>query len=195
LEHESVDEPCARGDLVQLRALCDAADANAFKPVSLDEMSDQRTPAFMLQLSSLVQATVDLAVTEKVLNIGRLMPQASWERIGRYARVTGGKGGGAGAWFGVHFGLWKTHGTTPLWLIFSDGDFGRAEEVRPLIEPWATRHGILTTANDSDIAIALEIPIGEDKAGVIRSLADQITAIASVLAVLSPASSPCAEQE
>lgn len=194
LEHESVDDPRARGDLVQLRALCDAADAEAFKPVSPEEMSDQRTPAFMLQLSSIVQATVDLAVTEKVLNIGRLMPQASWERIGRYARVSGDKGGGAGVWFGVHFGLWKTHGTTPLWLIFSDGDFGRAQEVRPLIEPWATQHGILTTANDSDIAIALEIPIGEDKAGVIRYLADQITAIAAVLAALPPVSSPRTEQ-
>jgi len=50
LEHECVDEPTSRGDLVQLRALCDAADSNAFAPITRDELSNQRLPAFMLEL-------------------------------------------------------------------------------------------------------------------------------------------------
>ena len=92
--------------------------------------------------------------------------------------------GYAGAWFGIHFGLWKTHGTTPLWLVFSDGEFGRGQEVRPLIEPWATKNGILTAASDHDFAIALEIPVGEEKDGVIQSLVNDIKAIAAVLKAL-----------
>ena len=193
LEHEAADDHSARGDLVQLRALCDATDEDAFPPVSSEQLSEQRTPAFVLQLSSIVQATVDLAVSENVLNITRLMPQASWERIGRYAWVSGDQG--AGAWLGIHFGLWKTHGGTPLWLLFLEGEFGRAPEVRRLIEPWAAKEGILTTTGDHEVAIALDIPVGEEKAGVVRSLVDDLRRIAEVLHALpaKPIASP--EQE
>lgn len=92
LEHETIDDPGARGDLVQLRALCDAADNEAFTPVSNVELSDQRTPGFILQLNSIVQAAVDYAVAENVLSINGLRPQASWERIGRYIWVPGDQG-------------------------------------------------------------------------------------------------------
>ncbi len=154
-----------------------------FAPVSMVELSDQRTPAFILQLSSIVQATVDIAVAENALNITRLMPQASWDRIGRYARVA--EANGAGAWLGIHFGLWKSHGATPLWMLFPATGFGHAEDVRRLIEPWAAKNHTLTTTSNHDFAIALDIPAGEEKAGVISSLVDQLKMIASVLAPLS----------
>ena len=187
LEHECADDPHTRGDLVQLRGLCDSADTDAFMPVSRAEITDQRAPAFMIQLNTIVQATVALAATQKTLSIDNLRPQASWERIGRYVRVSGdSSGGGAGAWFGMHFGLWKAHGTTPLWLVFDDGNFGRGQEVRSLIEPWAMQKGILTAASDHDIAIALEIPEGEEKDAVIRSLAADLKAIAVLLEQLPP---------
>ncbi len=193
LEQEVVDDPSARGDLVQLRALCDAADNDAFAPVSAVELSDRRTPAFILQLSSIVQEAVDLAVTENVLNITRLMPQASWERIGRYAKVSGDLG--AGAWLGIHFGLWKSHGETPLWLLFAETAWGRAQDVRRLIEPWAAKNDILTATYKDDFAIALDIPVGEEKAGVIRSVVDDLKAIAAVLDALPPKTMASAEQE
>jgi len=195
LEHATVDDPGARGDLVQLRALCDASEVDAFTPVSPAETSDQRTPAFMLQLSSIVQAVVDCGVAENVLDVGGLRPQSSWERIGRYARVLSDRGAGPGVWLGVHFPLWKEHGTTPLWALFLGGDFGRAQEVRPLIEPWAAKNGLLAVSIGDDVALALEIPVGEEKAGVIRSLADAIKAVAAVLAGLPIKPSANAELE
>lgn len=191
LEHACADDPRARGDLIQLRALCDSADVDAFIPVSRAEVTDQRSPAFILQLSSIVQAAVDLSVTLGALSIGGLRPQASWERIGRYVRIPGDLSkGSAGAWFGVHFGLWKTHGTTPLWLIFEDGDFGLGQEVRFLIEPWASQNGILISRGDHNIAIALDIPSGEEKDAVIRSLARDISGIAVLLEGLLPQKRP-----
>ena len=193
LEHEAVDDPGARCDLVQLRGLCDAADNEAFAPVSSEELSDQRTPAFVIQLSSIVQAAVEQAVTENVLSVTGTRPQADSERIGRYVRVAGDQV--AGGWIGIHFGLWKSHGTTPLWLLFSDTEFGRAQEVRPLVEPWAAQNGILTASSDHTIAIALDIPVGEEREGVIRSLVDDIKAIAAVLGALPPKTLPSAEEE
>lgn len=191
LEHACADDLRARGDLIQLRALCDSADVDAFKPVSRAEVTDQRLPAFIVQLSAIVQATVDRAVTLGALSIGGLRPQASWERIGRYIRVPGDLSkGSVGAWFGVHFGLWKTHGTTPLWLIFEDGDFGRGQEVCPLIEPWAARNGVLISRGDHNIAVALDIPSGEEKDAVIRSLAADISRLAVLLEGLLPQKLP-----
>lgn len=195
LEHECADDPSARGDLIQLRALCDSADAEAFVPVSRSEVTDQRAPAFVLQLGAIVHAAVDLAVTLKALFIGGLRPQASWERIGRYVRVSRDVPGGAGAWLGIHFGLWKTHGTTPLWLVFDNGDFGRGLEVRQLIEHWAMRNGILTAEGNNSFCIALEIPDGEEKDGVTRSLVADIQAIAKKLECLPPQVRPQMAQE
>lgn len=193
LEHETVDDPSARGDLVQLHALCNVADNEAFVPVSNVELSDQRTPAFILQLYSIVQAAVEHAVTENVMSVNKLRPQASWDRIGRYVWVLGEQS--AGGWFGIHFGLWKSHGTTPLWLLFSEDKFGRAQEVRLLIEPWAAKKGLLTATYDHNFAVALDIPIGEEKAGVVRSLVVDLKAIATVLGALPPKTLASAELE
>jgi hypothetical protein len=179
LEHETVDDPSARGDLAQLHGLCDAADIDAPTPVSATALSDQRTPAFILQLCSIVQAAVDCAVSENLLSVNALRPQASWDRIGRYVWVSGY--GKAGAWFGVHFGLWKSYGTTPLWLFFEDTEFGRAQDVRRLTDPWAGRNGILTATINRDFAIAVNIPTGEEQSVVVRSVVDEIKAIAGVL--------------
>ena len=183
LELEVADDPSARSDLLQLRALCEAADSEAFVPISPVEMSDQRTPAFILQLSSLVQASVALAVTECVLNIKGLNPQASTERIGRYARFSDEQG--VGMWLGIHFILWKKHGSTPFWLVFSNGDLSRSDEVRALIELWAAKEGVLTTFQDGGVAVAVDLKVGEDKDQVVRSIVELLKRIAGFLSGLN----------
>jgi hypothetical protein len=182
LELEVADDPGARSDLLQLRALCEAADSEAFIPISSTDATEQRTPAFILQLCALVQASVEFGVTEGVLNINRLNPQASWERIGRYMRLTDEQG--AGMWFGIHFGYWQKFGGTPLWLVFSQSLFGRTDEVRPLIEPWAAKENIFTTFQNSELAVAVDITFGEDKDQVIRNIVEVFKGMGDVLSVL-----------
>ncbi len=182
LEFEVSDEPSSKSDLLQLRALCDAADSQAFIPISAEEISDHRTSALVLQLSTIVKASTDLAVSQGVMNITKLLPQASWDRIGRYARISGEKG--AGVWFGLHFDLWQRHGTTPLWLLFAQTNFGRSIEVRKLIEPWAERQGILTVCENDEFAIAIEVATGEDKDLVVSLIVDQLREIADILSIL-----------
>ena len=185
MEHEAAaDDPAVRSDLVQLRALCDAADIDAFIPVSKEDISDQRVPAFVMQLVSLVQEAVDYAVGENILSVAGLRPQASWDRIGRYASLS--IDARTGIWVGVHFGLWKLHGSTTLWILFYKGKFGDGENVRRLIDPWAARNNVLTAEDDQVFAVALDIPAGEEKSTVIRSLADQIKEVAAVLSELPP---------
>jgi hypothetical protein len=184
LELEVFDDQRARSDLFQLRALCEAADSEAFVPISSTEATDQRTPALILQLGSVVQASVDLAVTQGILSIKGLMPQASWERIGRYARFSGEQE--VGVWFGIHFSLWRIHGGTPLWLVFASSDWGRAREVQRLIEPWAAKECIFATCLNDEFVIAIDIETGEEKDQVVKLIADRLRAIAGVLCKLGP---------
>lgn len=97
LELEMLNDPAARGDLRQLQALCEAADVDAFVPFASEDLTDQRIPAFVLQVNGIVQASVDLGVTEGLLTVGRLNPGVSRERIGRYAQFTGERGPGSGS--------------------------------------------------------------------------------------------------
>lgn len=184
LELEVSDDHNARSDLLQLRSLCEAADSEAFIPISLSEVTDQRAPAFILQLSSIIQASVDLAVTEGVLSIKGLMPSSSWERIGRYASFPGAQG--VGMWFGIHLDLWKKHGGTPLWLLFTQSKWSRAHEVRSLTEPWASKEGIFTTWENNDFGVAVDIQVGEERDQVVRVIVDRLKGIAGALSTLEP---------
>lgn len=191
LEHECVDDPRSRGDLVQLRALCDAADSNAFSPISRDELSNQRLPAFMLELSSVLQDAIDKAVAKQILNLKGTMPQASSERIGRYSCFECKDAGDnrMGAWLGVHFRLWKRHGGTPFWALFHNTDWGQAHTARQAIEPWAAREGVLTaTDDDGSFVVALDIPAQEEKSCVVDAIVERLDGLCKVLA--GPAAPP-----
>ena len=184
LELEAADDQNARSDLIQLRALCDTANSQAFVPISSEELTDQRIPAFVLQLNEIVKASTDLAVAEHVLSIDGTRPQASWDRIGRYMYFS--HKDGVGAWFGIRFDLWRQHGESPTWLVFTPGDFGRAHEVRTLLDPWATRKGVFSAMDDQNVVIALNLPVGEDKDEVVRSVVDRLKEIAEILSALPP---------
>ena len=112
---------------MQLRALCDAADIDTFSPLSREGLTDQRTPALILQLCSIWEEVSALGVTRGIIDHKGTRPQASSERIGRYTYFAGSadEENQAGAWFGLHFRLWKKHGTTPLWAVFSPSNWGQ----------------------------------------------------------------------
>lgn len=134
-------------------------------------------------MSSSVQASVNLAVAEGVLNIKKLMPQISWERIGQYARLSGEQG--AGMWFGLHFRLWKKYGGTPLWAVFAASDWGRAREVQALLEPWAAQKRVFATSHeDGSFVVAIDIMTGEDKEQVVSGIVNRLKEMADVLSVL-----------
>jgi len=184
LELEVVDDQAARSDLFQLRALCKAADTDV--PISAEEVSDQRTAAFVLQLSSIVREATEKAISATSLYKGRFKPQADWERIGRYARFSDEQG--VGVWLGIHFGLWKLYGETPLWAVFSGTDWGRAREVQALLEPWATQNGVFTASQDNNederFVVAINIEFGEEKDQVTNAIADRLKEMAFVLSGL-----------
>ena len=182
LERPCAEQEQAKSDLVQLRALCKAADTDV--PISADDITDQRTPAMILQLSSIVQKVVDLAESRGLLHKGRTRPQADWERVGRYANFSDEHG--VGFWIGIHFRLWRSEGGTPLWAVFSPSSWGCAREVRTILEPWAEAKGVRTCTTEGDgFAVALDIPSGQEKEQVIEQVTVRIREIEGALRPLA----------
>jgi len=180
VEAELEDGSGARNDLSQLRALCGAADINAFSPFAAQTLSDQRIPAFVLQLETLVGDSVNLAVDEGVLKIEGLRPSLSWEALGRYAEIpTNNK---YGVWFGLHFGLWRASGRSPLWLVFSSASpWGRRLDAEANLDHWCQSQHILDVSESAHYAVAIDLPVGQEKDTVIRRIVDQLKQIYDVL--------------
>jgi hypothetical protein len=183
IEAELADEPHHRNDLLQLRALCDAADNDAFAPFASTELTNQRMPSFVLHLSSVVQAAVDLGVTEGVLSTDGLRGPSSWERLGRF--ISFPKAMRIGGFFGTDFRLWRERGSTPLWLVFSQTQFGRALEVRDVLEPWAEREGLECSTERYEFAVGIDLLPGEEKEQVVRSIVHRLSGIAAELSKLT----------
>jgi hypothetical protein len=184
MELEAEDDRKAMNDIYQLRALCDAADSEAFIPLSAEDISDQRIPSYILQLNTIVQDSVQLATVRGFIDFNGLRPQASWERIGRYIRFVGA--GKVGCWIGIHFGLWKKHGYSPLWLVFSSDDFSRAPEVKEHVEPWAAMHDIPAIWENGYFCMGLKLLTAEDKDLVVKMIVERLSEVENILTGIKP---------
>ncbi len=182
IQLELTDKPKTMNDLQQLRALCDAANSDAFVPISSSELTNQRFPDFILQLNTIVDRSVQLAITEGFLSTEGLQTTFYWDRIGQY--VSFPKGDGVGARFGIHFELWREYGGTPLWIEFSDTDWGRAHEVRPILEPWAHERDIFTSMEDDRFVMGLDLLTNEEKNTVVQDVVKKMKDISDQLAKL-----------
>ena len=184
LERVAQDEPRTQSDLAQLRALCQAADTDV--PISSADVTDQRTPALLLQLASVVQLAVKKAIARKKgLFKGKLKPQSNWERIGQYVFL--GNEHGVGVWIGIHFGLWRAYGESPLWAVFSTTEFGRAGEVQPLLNAWGKERNVrVETRDDGQVVVALNVPLGVEKEHVVAGIVDRLEEMGTILSTLEP---------
>ena len=179
IEVELTDEPQTRNDLLQLRSLCDVADEDAFIPLSSEELTNQRYPALIFHLNSIVQKFTNIAANKGLISIEGLRPAHSWDGIGRYLSFFT-----CGGWLGIHFRYWKEFGGTPLWLTFYSSNWGRAEEARVILEPWGKTKGIFTTMEERHFAIGLDLPSGEELdtvVGVIVKLLGEVSEQLSTL--------------
>jgi hypothetical protein len=178
IDSELADEPLRRNDLLQLRALCDAADDST-------ALTNQRTPALLLHLNSVVQRAVEIGVTDGVLSIDGLKAVSSWDRIGRY--ISFPKAARIGAWVGMDFRLWREHGSTPLWLLFASSPWGRALEVRLILEPWAhIRHIVSAVLKDDTFAVGIDVLAGEEREQVMKAIVATLKNISDELSRLPP---------
>lgn len=192
IELEIADDSEALANVHQLRALCKAADGDAFIPFSPEEISDQRIPSMILQAGIIIQKAVKHAASAGILRVGNLRASARWDRIGQYFMFSGANGyeGGFGVYFGVELDLWHRHGETPFWVTFADfskeAAWRRAADARAFFEREADKRNIFTTMETDKFAIAIKVPAGEEMDVVIRSVVEQLRFISLLLAEAPP---------
>lgn len=184
LEAEVLDDAEALANLMQLRSLCDAADSEAFTPLAADDISDQRIPALLQQLYAVVEASVDLAVNQEILDLRRLKWSTSGGRIGRYVRFTGPAE--IGCWMGIEPVLWRKYGRTPLWLDFSTTNFGRAQEVSEAMNDAASGTVNVRLPNGRYI-VGLNVPPAVGKDAVVRAIVADLETVRKSLMDIPPA--------
>ncbi len=185
IDNELVDEPQARNDLLQLRALCDIAASDAFIPLSASEITDQRIPAIVAQLYEVSQKAIEVASTQGFISREGTAAASTSERIGRYLKFP--LAANVGAWLGISFPLWQKYGLSPLWLIFTNSEWSRANEVRAIAEPWAKAENIFTATenNDYEFNINIKVTTGEEIDVVVRDIVKQLQAIGEKISVLT----------
>lgn len=184
IDGEAAHDASARADIAQLKALCDAADIDAFTPVTSEELTDQRIPAFLTQLGSIVQQVTQAGVNEQILSVRGLNPQANWDRIGRYMQIPLRKR--CVVWLGINFRLWKTHGASPLWMVFQLDEIGRIRSLGKAFSDWRNLDGTAAIADGDDYVVPIMIPPGEEQSEVVRSVVEQMRSISVSLEAFLP---------
>ena len=109
----------AKRDILQLRGLTSREDSQAFLPLRVDEVTDQRTARRMVNYCNLIEEITGKLKGVKVADTKKLLPTHGYHWTGRYLRLHGR----FGVWLGVHRIVWRDAGITPLWLHIGPGKF------------------------------------------------------------------------
>lgn len=183
LDTGAEDDPAAQRDLALLRSLCDAADIDRFMPLNSEELTNQNTPALLIQMGRIIRDSVSKGIREGLLSRKGLTEASTFDGFGRYVRIPDKNG--AGAWFGIDYGLWKAYGT-PLWFKFSNSQFGRAVEVEPLLRERHQGDHQLAKNRNGEFAISINLATGVEKDELIADIIAQMREISEELSDLPP---------
>ena len=108
-----------RGDVRQLQVLCERQDEDAFMPIRRTELGSD-VARRIRGLRRLINDATRCGKTEGFLFTQNLKVTPRPHGYGRYVHIGSKTKGLAGAWLGVHDGLWAQHRETPLWLVCDD---------------------------------------------------------------------------
>ena len=123
MKSSAAREPGIVADIDQLLGLTRREDAEAFLPLSPEELG----PAFprrMQGMNRLIDEVTELGKTKGWINKEGVLSVPQWHGHGRQFRFTGVEGDYTTVFLGVHFWLWVDEVDTPLWLRFGQGFTG-----------------------------------------------------------------------
>ena len=112
-------DPAAERDILQLAALCERQDAEAFLPLRPDEFGPA-TPRRLLNLRTLVDDATERACAAGFADTSGLKVTPQPYGYGRYLRLGGKCSLWAEAWFGLNYNRWANEQESPLWIHFVD---------------------------------------------------------------------------
>ena len=168
---KSAEDTAAEADIRQLMGLTERMDTDAFLPWPSEEQWGTEFAKRVLSLIPLVDDAVSSGKAEKFLDTTRTNINLRWEGYGRRIRI-----GGVNAWFGFILDAWAEHGSTPLWLLFSYGDYERLQEAG-----LAETHVVKWKTSDGRFCIPIKLPTEVDYDEVLDSVVASLKQIAGRL--------------
>ena len=180
----SVDgDSSAERDILQLNALCEQQDSEAFLPLLPDELGPQfarRIPQF-IQLAE--EARRDSRV---IIFVNKTYPlRSATNSHGRYLTLLEN----VPVWFGVRYDLWAKRGDTPLWLVIRRTRFDWAadfNEVKRCLGPLIIEkpRGILD--DPEGLLIPFFLPTGVEREEALESVVACLEQICDLIGLDCP---------
>jgi hypothetical protein len=163
-----------REDIGQLEGLCDRQDADAFLPVTHEELSTHIYRR-ILQFYEMVDPIVDLLLARKIVS----QPKVSRDKaIGYWGRWVQAQG----HWllFSCNIRKWMAYASTPFWLTIADVDYLDP----PPQATMAVLNGLqserpprMFMGQDGRPAVPLFVPPGLERDAVMEAIVEQVQAL------------------
>lgn len=184
---EAADDRRTREDLVQLRGLCERMDAEAFLPVTSEELTTQIYRR-VIEFGRLVDEVCTALAHRGIANMKGLRATAGNGYSGRYLRLRG-----VGCFLVCDIRKWMKFAPTPLWLSvygvkWDASDLAATRRALAPLES-ATPPRVFM-AGDGFPTVALQVPVGAERDIVVKSLLDQVIVVADFLGSLGAVEQP-----
>lgn len=186
---EMADDRRAREDVGQLRGLCERMDAEAFLPITSEELTTQIYRR-VIEFGSIVDEVCTALTLRQVANTKGLRPIGGIGYYGRYLRLRD-----VGCLLACDIHKWMKFAPTPLWITVYGVRWDKEDPSaarRTLASFESTNPPRMFIARDGFPTVALLVPVGADRDTVVRSLVEQVTQVADMVDPLRSAGQPAA---
>ena len=183
----SVDgDSAAERDILQLNALCEQEDTDAFLPLRPSELG----PQFARRISQFIQMAEDAREHTKVKPFVTHITSidSATNSHGRYLTLLEN----VPVWFGVSYDLWAKRGGTPLWLVVRRTSFDWAadfNEVKRCLGPLSIKNPSIVDTSEG-ILIPFFLPTGVEREETLESVAVLLEQICDLIGWDCPTAKP-----
>ncbi len=169
-------DAAASSDVHQLRGLVEQFEGEAFIPLAREDLGDLEVPRRIIALTGLAWEIVDAACAANLLSVKGLKVTARDYGGGRYAKFEQ-----AGCWVGLDHMMWRRTGRSPLWIDFSESDWGRADKLREPLGAWLNADPPRAFKENDSMKVPLLLAVGVEKARMVEDAVRQIRELAALL--------------
>jgi hypothetical protein len=177
---EAARDLTAAADLAQLQGLCERMDAEAFIPITHEELTDHRFRR-VLEFCDIVDSVTGALVEKKIASVKGLRATGGKGHYIRYMRLNDV----VGASLLCDVRKWMKFGRTPLWLTVHGPAWKPSPEVEQLLASFGEEEpSRLFTTGDGYPTIAILVPAGQERLVVETRAFEQVAAVAQRLSGL-----------
>jgi hypothetical protein len=180
---DAAGELPAAQDLAQLQGLCERMDAEAFIPVTDEELTDHRFRR-VLEFCDIVDTVTGRLVEAKVASVKGFRATGGKGHYIRYMRLNDV----VGASLLCDVRKWMKFGLTPLWLTVHGPTWKPSSDVERALASFGNEvPPRVFTTGDGYPTIAMLVPVGKERAAVEARVFEQVSEVARRLSGIEAA--------